>query len=125
MKGLVVMTNKKTKRTVLNEMLGNEIFMANPDWVAYAEHELELLDRKAESKGMTKVQVANEELKDVILDKMTIDSLYTATQIVKIVGDDRVQSTQKVVALMKSLVESGKVVRVEDKKSTYFKKVGV
>ena len=119
------MTNKKTKRTVLNEMLGNEIFMANPDWVAYAEHELELLDRKAESKGMTKVQVANEELKDVILDKMTIDSLYTATQIVKIVGDDRVQSTQKVVALMKSLVESGKVVRVEDKKSTYFKKVGV
>jgi predicted HTH transcriptional regulator len=123
MKGLVNMTNKMTKREVLNAMLNDSNFTANADFVAYANHELELLDKKAESKTPTKIQMKNEELKVEILDLMIPNSAYTCTQIVKMLNSEDVQSTQKGTALLKALADEGKVEIIRDKKSTFYKRV--
>lgn len=117
------MTNKMTKREVLNAMLNDSNFNANADFVVYAKHELELLDKKAESKTPTKTQVRNEELKAEILDLMIPNSSYTCTQIIKMLDSEDVQSTQKGVALLKGLADEGKVLIVRDKKSTFYKRV--
>ena len=117
------MTNKMTKREVLNAMLNDSNFNANADFVAYAKHELELLDKKAESKTLTKTQVENEALKINILELMEFEVSYTCTQIVKALDDDRVQSTQKGTALLKALADEGKIEIIRDKKSTFYKRV--
>ena len=117
------MTNKMTKREILNAMLNDSNFVANENFVAYAKHELELLDNKKANKTPTKVQIKNEELKEEILNLMTQDSCYTCTQIVKMLDSEDVQSTQKGTALLKSLAEEGKVEIIRDKKSTFYKRV--
>lgn len=117
------MTNKMTKREVLNSMLANSVIAENPNFKAYCEHELELLDKKAESKTPTKTQVRNEELKGEILDLMIPNSSYTCTQIIKMLDSEDVQSTQKGVALLKGLADEGKVLIIRDKKSTFYKRV--
>lgn len=117
------MTNKMTKREVLNAMLENSVIAENPTFKAYCEHELELLDNKKASKTPTKVQVKNELLKAEILNLMTEDTAYTCTQIVKMLDSEDVQSTQKGTALLKSLADEGKVEIIRDKKSTLYKRV--
>ena len=117
------MTNKMTKREVLNLMLADSTFSANANFVAYAKHELELLDKKKDSKTPTKVQVRNEVLKGEILDLMEENTSYTCTQIIKMLNSEDVQSTQKGVALLKALADEGKVEIIRDKKSTFYKRV--
>lgn len=117
------MTNKMTKREVLNAMLNDSNFSANADFVAFAKHELELLDKKKESKTPTKVQVKNELLKTEILNLMAEGIYYTCTQIVKLLDSEDVLSTQKGTALLKGLADEGKVEIIRDKKSTFYKRV--
>jgi hypothetical protein len=123
MKGLVNMTNKMTKREVLNAMLENSVIAENSVFKTYCEHELELLDNKKANKTPTKTQVKNELLKTHILDLMTVYTCYTCTQIVKMLDSEDVLSTQKGTALLKSLAEEGKVEIIRDKKSTFYKRV--
>jgi RNA-binding protein YhbY len=117
------MTNKMTKREILNAMLNDSNFIANENFVAYAKHELELLDNKKASKSITKTQARNEVLKVDILDLMEKDTCYTCTQIVKMLNSEDVQSTQKGTALLKGLADEGKVEIIRDKKSTFYKRV--
>lgn len=117
------MTNKMTKREILNAMLENSVIAENPTFKAYCEHELELLDNKKASKTPTKVQVKNELLKAEILNLMVEDTAYTCTQLVKMLDSEDVQSTQKGTALLKSLADEGKVEIIRDKKSTLYKRV--
>ena len=117
------MTNKMTKREILNAMLENSAIAENPIFKAYAEHELELLDNKKASKTPTKVQIKNELLKAHILDLMTEGTCYTCTQIVKLLDSEDVLSTQKGTALLKALADEGKVEIIRDKKSTFYKRV--
>ena len=117
------MTNKMTKREILNSMLENSVIAENPIFKAYCEHELELLDNKKANKTPTKVQIRNELLKGEILELMTEDVCYTCTQIVKMLDNEDVQSTQKGTALLKSLADEGKVEIIRDKKSTFYKRV--
>lgn len=117
------MTNKMTKREILNAMLNDSNFVANENFVAYAKHELELLDNKKANKTMSKTQVRNEVLKGEILDLMEEDACYTCTQIVKMLDSEDVQSTQKGTALLKGLADEGKVEIIRDKKSTFYKRV--
>lgn len=117
------MTNKMTKRDVLNAMLNDSNFSANANFVAYAKHEIELLDKKKESKTLTKTQAENEVYKVEILDLMVVNTCYTCTQIVKMYNNDNVYTIQKASALLKALAEEGKVEIIRDKKSTFYKRV--
>ena len=119
------MTNKMTKREVLNAMLENSVIAENSVFKAYCEHELELLDNKKASKTMSKTPIRNEVLKGEILNLMAEDTAYTCTQLVKMLDSEDVQSTQKGTALLKLLADEGKVEIIRDKKSTFYKRVGV
>ncbi|MBO5730587.1 MAG: hypothetical protein J6R67_05250 [Treponema sp.] len=118
------MTNKKiTKRDRFNALLNMAEVKANPDMVAFIEHELELLAKKNSSeKKPTAAQVANEALKTAIVEGMEENRLYTITDIQKNVAECAELSNQKVSALVRQLKEEGLVVKTEDKRKSYFSK---
>lgn len=119
------MTNTKmTKREVLNAMLENSVIAENSIFKTYCEHELELLDNKKASKTMTKTQIENEDLKSLILVVLANEKLYTCTSLMKELNDERIGSQQKMSSLLNTLVKEGKVEKIIDKKSTFFKRVG-
>ena len=117
-------TNKKiTKRDRFNTLLTFAEVKANPDMVAFIEHELELLAKKnSAEKKPTAQQTANEGIKEVILDVLGKDGgLMTVTDVQKSTEELAELSNQRVSALLRQLVADGYVERVEDKRKAYFK----
>lgn len=112
------MENKKmTKKEMFKELLA--IVGDNEDMVNFINHEIELLDKKASSSKLTKTQVENENIKTQILNKMV--ELARPVQISDlVVAFDNEFTNQKISALVKQLVDNGKVSRQEDKKKAYF-----
>ena len=114
------MANKITKREVIGMMMKEEVVKANPTYVAYLENELALLDRKAQNKKATKTQEQNVGIKTTILEVLGTIGSGTVTDIQN--GNEELSalSNQKVSALVRQLVESGKVVKTTDKKRSIF-----
>ena len=81
------MANKKmTKRDYYNALLNIAEVKANGEMVKFIEHELELLAKKNSSKKKpTANQVANEGLKEAILNGMESGKLYTITDMINYV----------------------------------------
>ena len=117
------MTNKKiTKRDRFNALLSIPAVQADPDMVAFIEHELELLAKKnSADKKPTAQQTANEAIKSAIVEAMEANRLYTVTEIQKSVDECADLSNQRVSAIVRQLVTSGEVERIEDKRKAYFK----
>ena len=84
---------------------------------------LEAVRKKRENKTMSKTQLENEDLKSLILAVMENDKSYTCTSLMKTLNDDRIGSQQKMSALLNALAKEGKVIKIIDKKSTFFKRV--
>ena len=118
------MTNKKiTKRDRFNALLNMAEVKANPDMVAFIEHELELLAKKnSADKKPTAQQTANEAIKSAIVEAMEPNRLYTVTELQKSVEACAELSNQRVSALLRQLKDEGAVVRTEDKRKAYFSK---
>ena len=116
------MTNKKiTKRDRFNALLNMAEVKANPDMVAFIEHELELLAKKnSADKKPTAQQTANEAIKSAIVEAMEANRLYTVTEIQKSVDECADLSNQRVSALLRQLKDEGVIVRTEDKRKAYF-----
>ena len=90
----------------------------NADMVAFIDREIELLNKKSDSKKPTKTQIENESIKEVILEVLAEMGAVSATMIAT---DPRVGvSNQKVTALLRQLKDEGKVVRSEDKGKALF-----
>ena len=113
------MTNKMTYKEMYNALLEMDEVQSNPTIVNKINEALATLEKKSASKSATD---KNAEIKEVILDAMVIGTNYTCTQIMKLVDDERLTSQQKTSAVMNALVKEGLVVKVLDKKSTYFHK---
>ena len=114
------MANKITKREVIGMMMNEEVVKANPTYVAYLENELALLDRKASNKKATKTQEENVGIKATILEVLAIIGSGTVTDIQNGNAELSALSNQKVSALVRQLVESGKVVKTVEKKKSIF-----
>ena len=117
------MTNKKvTKREKFEMLMAIAEVKANPMLTEFIEHELELLAKKnASEKKPTAQQVANEGLKDVILDVLKENGgLMTITDIQKSAEELADLSNQRISALVRQMVDVT-VERVEDKRKAYFK----
>lgn len=114
------MANKVTKREVINAMLANEVISANSTWVAYLKNELALIEKKAANKKSTKTQEENKGIKSVILDTLAFIGSGTITDIQNANSDLAKLSNQKVSALVRQLMETGKVVKTTDKKKSIF-----
>lgn len=114
------MANKITKREVINAMLADVAINGNATYVAYLENELALIERKAANKKSTKTQEENKGIKSVILDTLASIGSGTITDIQNANPDLAKLSNQKVSALVRQLVENGKVVKTTDKKKSIF-----
>ena len=87
--------------------------------VEFLNHEIELVSKKRN--GQTKVQKANEGLVEVVFEAIAkAEKAVTVTEIYEIVKSDEITSPQKVSALVKKLVDVGKISREEIKKKAYF-----
>ena len=114
------MANKITKREVIGMMMNEEVVKANPTYVAYLENELALLDKKAQNKKATKTQEQNVGIKATILEVLATIGRGTVTEIQNGNAELSALSNQKVSALVRQLVESGKVVKTVEKKKSIF-----
>ena len=120
------MEELKVKKATKKEMFGELIKLAETnertDLIAFCEHEIDLLNKKASASGQTKTQAENEKIKIVIAEELTrIARAVTISELLKESEELGQYSNQKLSALLKQMVESGTVTRVVDKKKTMFK----
>ena len=119
------MSNKKiTKRERFESLLKIPAVSADPGLVEFINHELELLAKKnSADKKPTTQQVANDGIKQAILEGMEDNRLYTVTEIQKSVPACAELSNQRVSALLRQLKDDKLITRTEDKRKAYFSKV--
>ena len=118
-------TNRITKKDRFNELRALAEVQAKPELVAFIDHEIELLARKNATTGErkpTKTQIANEGIKAEILDLMNVGTTYLISDMMKMFPTLGEYSSQKVVALVRQLVDEGKVDREVVKGKAYFTK---
>lgn len=113
---------KVTKRDNFEEVIKIATELGRTDLVEFAQHEIELLDKKANSKVATKTQKENEGLKENILEflKDNSNEMFTITQLQEKVVELEGLSNQKVSALVAQMVKTEEVKRITDKKKSYF-----
>lgn len=89
--------------------------------VEFIDHEVELLTKKnSADKKPTAQQVANAGIATAIIEGMEPNRLYTITEVIKSIPACADLTNQRVSALLRQLVEAGKVKRTEDKRKAYF-----
>ena len=106
-----------------------EIVKGNAELSAFIDHEMELLTRKNSGNSQTKTQKENEVVCDMLVNELvkiakpiTVTDLMTTSEVVKnyVLENGNHLTNQKITALFKQLVESNKIVKVTDKKKSYF-----
>ena len=99
------------------------------DIVDFCNHEIELLSRKNSKSGATKTQKENEIVANMLVEELakigkpiTITELMNTSETVKgyTLENGNNLTNQKISAIFKQLVESNKIVKVVDKKKSYF-----
>ena len=112
------MANKITKKEMFTRIKAQ--VKDNAEMVAFIDHEIELLDKKASNKKATKTQEANIGIKSTILAVLEGGKSMTVTEMQGASAELGELSNQKVSALVRQLVEAGKVVKTIDKKVSRF-----
>ena len=114
-----------TKKDRFNQLLNIEAVKNNADLVAFINHEVELLERKNASasngtRKPTKTQIANEGIKAEIVEQMSNGVSYLISDMMKAFPSLSEYPSQKIVALVRQLVNEGKVTREVVKGKAYF-----
>lgn len=116
---------KLTKRDYFNQLLAIEEVKGDEKLVGFINHELELLAKKNASgdKKATVTQIANENIKNEILEEMAKEpnKLFSVSEMIKSFDCCKELSLPKVTALVTQLTKADLVVRVEEKRKAYFK----
>lgn len=112
-----------TKRERFGEILGILKGMeGTEELVEFVNKEIETLGKRKSAKTAT--QKENEVLVEKLFDILAKNAeVMTATQVLEAAqaeGVEGVNTNQKVSALLKKLVDAGRVVKVMDKKKAYF-----
>lgn len=117
------MTKKITKREMFAMMM--EKYNFTEEERAFIEHEIELLDKKKSGERKpTATQIANEGLKEIIMEVLnSTEEMLTVTDIIKSHADLAELSNQKVSSLVTQLKDAGKVEKVVEKRKSYFKAI--
>ena len=114
-------TKKPTKRENFTTLLNFAEVKANPTLVEFINHEIELLEKKnSAEKKPTAQQTANDGIKSAIVDFMVVGAKYTITDLIKSIPECADLTNQRVSALIRQLIDEGKVVRTEEKRKAYF-----
>ena len=122
-KGIDTMANKVTKKDNFNALRALALAADNADLVAFIDHELELLARKAENRSTkpTVRQAENAEIKSAIVASMEKGKAYRCSEI-QAMNEVLAQATgtQRTARLCNDLVSEGLLVKTVDKKVVYF-----
>ena len=114
-------TKKMTKADKFAMLKAIPAVADNEMLVEFIDHELGLLAKKnSAEKKPTAQQTANKGICDAIVEGMKPNRLYTVTEIIKEISACADLTNQRVSALLRQLVEGGKVKRTEDKRKAYF-----
>ena len=118
-------SNKLTKAQKFGMLKAIPAVAENSVLVEFIDHELELLAKKNSSeKKPTAVQIANEGIKSVILETLAENGkMMTISEMQKVNAELGEMSNQRISALVRQLINDGKVERIEDKRKAYFKAV--
>lgn len=115
------MEKKITKRDYFAQVI--EVLKAQgcDELVAFCEHEVELLAKKAENKKSKGASAENVALAETVYGVLVATGRgMTVSEIQKDDADLTDLSTPKVTALLKILMDAGRVVRTTDKKRVEF-----
>jgi predicted transcriptional regulator len=121
------MEKKITKKEMFAQVIamaqGKEVSVSADEIVAFAEHEIELLNKKAgtKSKKETANDAENARLMEVIVETLTgSEKAMTVSELMTANAELGELSNQKVSALMKKLVDGGRVQKSTDKRKSVF-----
>lgn len=129
------MENKITKKMRFEELRGLMENVGREDLIAFIDHEIELIDKKAMSRKATtgKRAIENKAISELIINAMaSIGKPTTITELLKVdtlinyvTEDGKALSNQKISAILKPMLRTeenpnGTVVRTMDKKTTLF-----
>ena len=116
---------KMTKRDYFNQLLTIDNVKGDPNLVKFIEHELELLAKKnASGEGKkTATQIANEEIKSGIVECLENEPnrLFTITEMIKEFDVCKPYVNQKISALVNQLAKEERIVKIEEKRKSFFK----
>jgi AmiR/NasT family two-component response regulator len=120
-------TEKMTKAKawgIVKTIVENSNHPQSAELIAKIDNELVLLAKKnSAEKKPTAQQTANAGIMSAIVEGMEPNRLYTVTEIIKSIPECAELTNQRVSALLRQLVEGGKVKRTEDKRKAYFQVV--
>ncbi len=122
------MEKKMTKKEMFT--LIATLNASNQAIVDFCNHEIELLDNKKSNgnkKANEKVAKETEIVYNALVSvgkAVAVSELIIDTDLSALANESGIVSTQKVSALLKKLVDCGRVEKFNDKKKTYFKIVG-
>ena len=112
---------KMTKADYFRQIMAN--YPLTDEEKAFVEHELELLAKKnSADKKPTAQQVANEGVKQAIVEGMERDRLYSITEIIKEIPACADMTNQRVSAIVRQMI-GDTIERVEEKRKAYFRLV--
>lgn len=113
---------KKQKFEMLKALVADNAML-----VEFIDHEIELLDNK-KSKGNAKANEKMDSQVNLVYNALvsvgravTASELIAETDLSALVNESGVVSSQKVSALLKKLIDGGKIEKYTDKKKTYFR----
>ncbi len=114
---------KKTQKEMFNEIING--YGLSAEHKAFLEGRVAQLEKKSASKSdkPTATQKANAELKDKILAEMEYGKSYTISDMLKTLECCAELSNQKVSAICNQMVKDNLMIKVEDKRKSYFSKV--
>lgn len=117
-------TTKLTKAQKFTMLRAIPAVAENPVLVEFIDHEVELLSKKnSAEKKPTAQQTANAGIQSAILSAMSAEPnrLFTITELIKSVPACADLTNQRVSALVRQLVDAGKVERTEEKRKAFFR----
>jgi hypothetical protein len=121
------MEKKLTKRDYFTKL--RAIVANDAELVAFIDHEIELLTRKNASGTQTKTQAENVKIAEMLLQELAkVGSPITITDLMnksEVIANYRLEnghplSNQKISAIFKQLVDNKEIIKVVDKKKSYF-----
>ena len=120
-------TKKVTKREYFAQL--REVVADNPELVAFIDHEVELLNKKNSGNSQTKTQKENAVIAEMLVEELakagkpiTITDLMNESEAIQnyVLENGNRLTNQKISAIFKQLGEANKIVKVTDKKKSYF-----
>jgi ribosome-binding ATPase YchF (GTP1/OBG family) len=115
------MEKKMTKRDMFNDIIAIATELNRTDLVEFANHEIELLNKRAERNTLTKTQKENLELVEKVYEVIAaLAKPVTITEIQATNEEFSTLSNQKISALLKKLVDAKRVIKVVEKNKSFY-----